>query len=88
MAARDGGLGFMREAGARSSTASWDRIDGVEMEAADVSRDNALSVEASLQGVLIVRFFAYTVLAVSMDGGAQVLTALRASVATATVTIL
>lgn len=70
----------MREAGARSSTASWERIEGVEMEAADV--------DASLHGVLIVRFFAYTVLAVSMDGGAQVLTAFRASVACATVTIL
>lgn len=58
------------------------------MEAADDSLDNELSEEASLHGVLIVRFLAYTVLAVSIVGGAQVLTAFKASVATATVTIL
>ena len=41
----------------------------------------------SLQGVLIVLFLEYTVLVVSILSGAQVLTALRASLATATVTI-
>jgi len=54
----------------------------------DDSLDKELSDPASLHGVFIVRFFAYAVVAVSIFGGALVLTAFKASVATATVTIL
>lgn len=88
IAAREGGLGFISEAGVRNSTASLERMDALEMVVADDSLDNELSEPASLQGVLIVRFFAYAVVAVSIFGGALVLMAFKASVATATVTIL
>lgn len=87
MAARDGGLGFISEAGERSSTASLESIDALEI-GVTVDSLNKLPEADSLHGVLMVRFFAYTVLAVSIFGGALVLTAFKASVATATVTIL
>lgn len=63
-------------------------MDALEIVVAEDSLDNELSEPASLHGVLIVRFFAYTVVAVSIFDGALVLTAFKASVATATVTIL
>ena len=86
--ARDGGLGFISEAGERSSTPSLESIDALEIDVAGDSLDKELLEPASLQGVLIVRFLAYAVLAVSIFGGALVVTAFKASVATATVTIL
>ena len=87
IAARDGGLCFISVAGVRRSSVSLESKDAVEMVVADDSLDKEPSDAVSLHGVLIVLFLEYTVLAVSILSGAQVLTALRASVATATVTI-
>ena len=87
IAARDGGLCFISVAGARRSTASLESTEALEIGVTGDSLDVEPSEAVSLHGVLIVLFLEYTVLAVSMLSGAQVLTALRASVATATVTI-
>ena len=85
MAARDGGLSFMSVAGVLRF--SLEGTAGLEIGTTDDSLDTEPSDVVSLHGVLIVLFLEYTVLAVSILSGAQVLTALRASVATATVTI-
>lgn len=86
IAARDGGLCFISVAGFGRSTASCVNTDALDNEVADDSMEEPPEA-VSLQGVLIVLFLEYTVLVVSILSGAQVLTALRASLATATVTI-